>query len=294
MTFGVDTIAPTWGSMINSTAASYSQSALSYFNISWDGNPQTVLFESNFSGTSQNYSTYLISGSVYGFNATLSAGTFYWKSIANDSVGNTNSSEIQMFTIARATPSLSLLLDSAAADKSVTYGAQTNATASEGNNGDGDLIYNLYRNEVAIINPDIAVLGANTYIYVYNTTGGGNYTAGSVSRTLTVNKGSSSIALYINGVEQNTSQTYGTDSNITAIGTNGVATLYRDGTAVTNPEIITLKAGAYNYTAIIEESANISRSAKSFFLVIDKATPSLNLLINGTDSDKALSVNSVV
>lgn len=77
VTFSIDTIPPVWSSMINSTPASYSSSTRSLFNISWTGNPQTVLFESNFSGVATNYSMYLISGNVYGFNATMPAGTFY-------------------------------------------------------------------------------------------------------------------------------------------------------------------------------------------------------------------------
>ena len=377
--FGVDSVPPSWSNMINSTPASYSSSALSYFNVTWSGGAQIVLFESNFSGIARNYSMYLISGEIYGFNATLPAGTFYWKSYANDSAGNLNATSAQTFTIAKAgnpvslylngnlnqnltidygtqsnatgiasagtanllrddasvtnpeiktlsakvagykytlnstgnenytansteyylivnkaTPSVSLLLNGNASDKNIGYGSSSNATAYESNSGDGDLTYNLYKNNVLTASPDVGIFGAGVYIYVYNTTGGENYTSGSASRTLTVNKATSSVRLFLNGNEGNASQTYGSASNITAIDGSSTPVLYRNGIEVSNPDISTLGAGSYNYTATIEETENITGSSVTYFLTLDKANPILSLLINGTDSDASFSTDAEI
>jgi hypothetical protein len=298
VTFSKDTSAPFWSNMMSSVSLNYSSSVSSFFNITWVGNPQTVLLESNFSGISRNYTMQLISGNSYGFNTILPAGTFYWKSYANDSRGNLNSSPSELFTVAKAVPSLGLLLDNIASDKAVDYAVQTEAKGSESNNGDGDLIYELYMAGNLVTTGslvyDVQILGAGTFVYTYNTTGGENYTFASITRILTVNRGSSSIALYLNGIEQNASQIYGTASNITARGINGDVILYKDGINISDSEFAILGSGIYNYTALISESENISGSIKTFFLSINKASPILSLLINGTDSDRTITPETVI
>jgi parallel beta-helix repeat protein len=102
--------APRWSN--NSTFITYD---LSVFNITWDDSPgysiDTVLFESNFSGTPTNYTMTLIDPyinetekkGVYSFNDTLPAGTFYWKSYAQASDGTWNSTDTWYFTITPTT-----------------------------------------------------------------------------------------------------------------------------------------------------------------------------------------------
>jgi hypothetical protein len=377
--FTVDTTAPQWSSPNTNAPATYSSSTLSLFNITWTGGASTVLFESNYTGTAQNYSMYLISGNIYGYNATLPAGTFYWKSYANDSAGNLNASSTQTFTINpaaaivnltlndvennititypqtitavfstnagtavmyrdgtsisaenntaitlgagyynytvtnpgsanytgssktffvtvnKATPTLSLLIDGVADNKTIIYGTQSNATASESNSGDSDLTYNLYRNDISISNPDVQTLGANSYVYTYNTSGGENYTSAALSRTLTVNKAATDVRLFLNGNEGNNSQAYGTNSNATAtIDVAGLAfQFYRDGNPISNPEITTLAAGTYNYTATFGGNENYTGDAQTYFLTINKATPTLSLLINGEDSDLSVAAFTI-
>jgi hypothetical protein len=375
--FTVDTTAPQWSSPNTNTPTTYSPSTLSLFNITWTGSPSSVLFESNYTGTPQNYSMYVISGNVYGYNATLPAGSFYWKSYANDSAGNTNvsstqtftinkattttqlyidntqanktitygtqtnatattssgsvtlyrdgtlgsnpeiatlpagtynytainagnanysaSSEIWFLTVNKATPALNLLIDAVADNKTITYGTQSNATASESNSGDSDLTYNLYRNDSSISNPDVQTLGANTYIYTYNTSGGVNYTSAALSRTLTVSKAVTDVRLFLNGNEGNNSQAYGTNSNATAtIDVAGLAVqFYRDGNLISNPEITMLAAGTYNYTAAFAGNENYTGDAQTYFLTINKAAPTLSLLINGEDSDLSVAAFTI-
>jgi hypothetical protein len=189
----------------------------------------------------------------------------------------------------KANPAVNLLLDGAAADKNVTYPTQTNATGFEGNIGDSDVTYTLFRNGVSIGSgasvSDVQTLGVNTYTYIYNTTGGTNYTSATISRTLTVNKQITAVNLYLNGNQSNLTITYGAQSNVTATDTNGTLILYRNGTNVSNPDIQTLGVGTYNYTAIIPDDINRTGSSKTYFLTVQKATPSLNLLLNGAASN---------
>jgi parallel beta-helix repeat protein len=112
---------PTWGAprwSNNSTFITYED--LSVFNITWDDSPgysiDTVLFESNFSGTPTNYTMTLIDPyineterkGVYSFNDTLPAGTFYWKSYARASDGTWNSTDTWYFTIISPTTTTTL------------------------------------------------------------------------------------------------------------------------------------------------------------------------------------------
>jgi len=191
---------PTWGAprwSNNSTfiPSTYDYNTLSVFNITWNDSLgysiDTVLFESNFSGTPTNYTMTLIdpyinateNKGVYNFNLTLPAETFYWKSYAKASDGVWNISDTWYFTINKAVPTLIL---TAYPSWSVLYPTETNVTGSESNLGDDDLVYNLYRNDALVDNPDVATLELGSYVYVYNTSEGQNYTANSVSNTLTV------------------------------------------------------------------------------------------------------------
>ena len=66
---------------------------------------------------------------------------------------------------------------------SVTNGTTTTVT---GTSCPAGLTCTLYRDDVSVSNPDVQTLGVGSYSYVYNTSGNENYTAASVSGTLTV------------------------------------------------------------------------------------------------------------
>jgi hypothetical protein len=193
---GVNAV-PNWFNNSTAIPAVYDYNTKSIFNITWNDTAgtgtsiSTVLIESNFSGVATNYTMTLIDAyinatenkGVYNFNLTLPAGSFYWKSYANNSLGEWTVSDTWYFTIAKATPALTL---TASPSWSVLYDLRTTVTGSESNLGDDDLTYNLYRNDVLVSNPDVATLPVGSYVYVYNTSGGQNYTANSVNNTLTV------------------------------------------------------------------------------------------------------------
>jgi hypothetical protein len=105
---------PKWSNLQTSIPETWDYNTKSYFNITWNDtlgyNIDTVLFESNFSGTPTNYTMSLIDPyinatekkGVYNFNATLPAGTFYWKSYANASDGVWNFTPTYYFTKSKA------------------------------------------------------------------------------------------------------------------------------------------------------------------------------------------------
>ncbi|MBI2631781.1 hypothetical protein HYW75_02150 [Candidatus Pacearchaeota archaeon] len=380
--FSIDSTSPSWSNIQSSSQETYSSSILSSFNISWnDSNSiESVWIESNL-----NYSMYLISGNKYGFNTSIGAGTFYWRSYANDSFGNINSSSTQIISVARsnsgvdiyingsknqnltisygtsinitslgingssflyknnelivgnieinilgsgiynytaiilesenisgssrtlflnvtkASPTLNLVIDNSPTNKTIIYGTQVNVTGYNGNSGDGDISYILHKNYNIIgageTISEVGIFGTGNYIYIYNVTEGQNYTSGTISRNLTINKASPLINLFVNGIENNQSQIYGNLSNVTSIVNDQTLNLIlkRNNLVISNEtgyvnDITILGVGLYNYTAIFSGNQNYSSINKSYLLNITKATPELNFFINGFDSD--ISVNA--
>jgi hypothetical protein len=284
--YTIDSAPPQWSNQNGSTPATFSSTAVSQFNITWTDATSAidkVLFESNFTGTAANYTMYLISGSTYSFNTTLPAGTHYWKSYANDTVGNMNVSYTLSFTIDKASNPINLTINSDVNQNvTITYGASSTVS---GNATAGTVT--LARDGVSATNPETATFAANSAGYKYNasTAGNQNYSANESSYYLFVNKQATSVNLTLNGTEANLTTSYNVLTNASATGTNGTVTLYRDSAAVSNPELALLASGTYNYTAVIPDDTNRTGSSKTFFLIVNKASPTLALVLNGTAAD---------
>ncbi len=281
--FYVDATPPRWSNMQQAVTPVYS-SNLSYFNVTWsdNGTIQSVLFESNFSGSAKNYSMQHLGGGVYGFNVSLPAGGFYWRSHANDSLGNRNSSMIQTFSVSRAGNPIYLYLNGAESDLTVNYGTQTNAT--------GAALFgtvSLSRDGASVSNPEITLLAAKPAGYLYNVSvqENQNYSGNSTVNYLVVAKLEGNVSLYLNEVESNLTVTYGTPINATAWNEVLTPQLYRDGLLISSSEVGVFAAGFYNYTAIVAESENVTGSSKTFFLNVTKANPVFALELNGVESD---------
>ncbi|MEK6945946.1 MAG: hypothetical protein AABW63_04110 [Nanoarchaeota archaeon] len=173
---------------------------------------------------------------------------------------------------------------------SVSYGTQTSASAAESNTGDSDLSYSFYRDGSIIANPNTETLNVGTYIYIYNASGGANYTAGSVNKTLTVNKVASNITLYLNGSQSNLSvsqyQSFSINSTLTQ--GSGDIYVYVDNNFVHQgiPPYYNLSVfnspGNYNITAIYQETQNYFSSSKTFWVNVSPAPdtfgPNLNVI----------------
>lgn len=101
----------------------------STFNITWttEQGVSIVFFESNFSGE-KNYTMFNISN-IYSFNETLPAGSFYWKSYANDSNNIWSVSDTFYFTINKAIPELKLFLNGTQSNRNYLENTPANFTA---------------------------------------------------------------------------------------------------------------------------------------------------------------------
>jgi hypothetical protein len=117
-----------------------------------------------------------------------------------------------------------------------------------------------------------------TVNYVYNTSGCTNYTAGSVSDTLSITKAPQDAELVINDTDMD----YGEAFLVTCNGT-----LYRDGDDVSgeNNTAVVLGAGVYNYTCVLEETANLSEDSESLNVTVNKLASSVKLYLNNNDTN---------
>ena len=180
--FSTDTIFPIYDNLtaLPTPPTSYLPGQNYSFNATWTDNfgVESVIFE--FNGT--NYTTNNLGGGIYNFNVSeLVAGNYSYRWIANDSVGNTNQTDISYYLIDKASFNLTINI---APSNVVFRGTQTNVT---GLDCPAQLSCLLYRNNINVSNPDIGKFEAGIYYYNYNTTGNENYTLSNKSASLTVN-----------------------------------------------------------------------------------------------------------
>jgi len=262
---------PYWSNNQSNIVSTYSPAVLGYFNITWqdDNAVSTVWFESNYSGSLQNYSMNNIVGNVYNYSAILPAGTHYWKSYANDTINQWNQTDLWPFTIAKASTVLTLTI---LPSQTVINGTQTNVSCVANN---AEVTINLYRNSTSVSNPDVQTLAAGDYNYTCNTTGSQNYTAASASNILTVT--TKVISYCYLSITPPSPQTYPTAITASCSCTNPEASakLYRNETDVTgeNGTAVALAAGTYLYVCNVSETANYT-SASNTSIYIIQAAPS--------------------
>ncbi len=103
-----------------------------------------------------------------------------WSIGANWSGNDTFASGNVTNRIINVTKGTSLLNLSNNISWSGTYLSITNTT---GYGCPSELTCNLYRNGNSVSNPEIAMLGAGSHIYVYNTSGNSNYSSHSTTNT---------------------------------------------------------------------------------------------------------------
>ena len=166
----------------------------------------------------------------------------------------------------------------------VTYNTLVNVSCYANNN---QVSVRLYRNGVDVSgeNGVFVDLGAGGYGYECNNTATQNYTSASVTNTLDIAKASTTITLFLNNIQDNLSITYLVVSNASAYTSASSVSLYRDNAIVTNPEIVTLGAGYYNYTAITPETANYSSSSETLFLNVSKGLSLIELYLNRLENN---------
>jgi hypothetical protein len=244
------------------------------------------------------------SGSLTNTSA-LHVTTYIINVSANDTVDNENSVLWQV-EVTQAVPTGNLTNNTILTR--TWDGTETTVGLSEGNNGDADLTYIIYKNNVSVGTSDIEG-SVGVYNYVLNTSGGQNYSLnasmdsfilnisirtsvlnGFINHTqdnFTVQNGSGSLNIYLNTTV--TSPCVGT-GNITLNGSgfnSGTLPLFN----VTN-----LTVGYYNATFGYDGNNNCTSDIVTHWInvtLIDIQNPSvvINLPVNITYSIESLTVN---
>ncbi len=265
---------PYWGSNQTDIVSTYSPTTLSYFNITWqdESSISTAWFESNFSSSAMNYSMNSLGLNKYNYSRTLPAGTWYWKSYANDSTNQWNSSNSWIFTIIKNPSSCDVLFNESSPQ---TYPSVFKVYS----NCNSDFV--LYRNGSVILNNSEQNLAAGYWNFTVLRTDQENYTNVQDTKFFTINK--AAISLNLDALP-NWIVDYGTQTNVTGSGCPASVTcnLYRNNTGVNNPEITTLGYGAYNYTYNTSGNENYTGASSSNILTVQNSTGNCNILFNTT------------
>ena len=178
---------------------------------------------------------------------------------------------------------------------SVTYPTATNVTAS---GCPTEISCSLYRNDSGLLgsNEDNALLGAGGYEYVYNTSGGENYSVNSTYNILEVVKGDVQPDLSINTTW---TETYPTATNVScsvnSFNDEVSCSLYRNDSSVGNPDENLLGGGVYEYVANTSETENYSANStgQSMILTIEPYPfTDIDLFLNGTQDNYDMNFDS--
>jgi hypothetical protein len=215
---------------------------------------------------------------------SFSAGVYNYSWYANDSSGNINITN-GTYTVNKAIPAGYLTNTTA---WTVTYPTSVTIGLSENNDGDGDVTYVVYRDNVSKGTGETITLPAETYTYLLNTTGAANYTANASmdQHILTINKAASGVNVTLNGTDNNITVEVGTTVNLTAfrLAGEGVISLYNNGTLINQGngplENLTLYnvTGWYNITVIYAATQNYSTSSRTNYVYVnDSIKPNVTL-----------------
>ncbi|MBW2975796.1 hypothetical protein KY366_08825, partial [Candidatus Woesearchaeota archaeon] len=297
---GADSEAPAWS--FNRT---YPESHSAYypgrayqFNVTWNDagvGLDTVIIEHNFTGTMANYTASNMSGEFYYEYSSLAAGSYVWRSYANDTYGNMNLTNQWAYIVQKAAPSCGLLFNLSSPQD---YGTAINASCSC--TGEAGAV--LYRNgsDVTSQENNKGIMHAAGY-YSYNCTSAAsqNYTSAVNASGYTINKATLSLNLT---AEPGWNTTYGTQTTVNCNSNTEQVTpqLYRNNTNIAIPYTGTLAAGRYYYVCNSSASQNYTSGTESRSLNISKAGSEINLSLNGyegnisVDEGEYVSINATL
>jgi len=216
MTFRVveDRTPPSWSEIYTNpnSPAPFSPTNEYHFNVIWMDSVgiDTVLIENNFSGIMKNYTMKNNShcSYCYSYNATkLSVGRYIWRSNANDSSGNWNSTPWQIYEVIKGNPNLTLLLNETNGDRVYNKSEKSaNITAylniSDNISISDNLTIKITTNETEIIAngpppqsiiQDISYLDVGRYNITAYFSGNENYTSDRVTHFIIISNISNNI-----------------------------------------------------------------------------------------------------
>jgi hypothetical protein len=122
---------PEWHNASNYTPIYYNAVDFSEFNMTWINNIDITIIEYNWTLPTKQNSTMsnLYGGDIFTHSAVIPAGSWYWKSYANDTGDNWNTSSKFYITILPAPTSFNLWLDEIEGNASLGQGDTANFTA---------------------------------------------------------------------------------------------------------------------------------------------------------------------
>ena len=210
----------------------------------------------------------------------LAAGRFNVSAFTRADVAHSSSSAMHWLNVNRATPMLSI---SIAPTSTVVPGTETRvqctASASE-------ITPRLTRDGALVSNPDVATLASGSYNYACTSIQTQNYTAATAApATLIVDSRLPTITMVtINGFNSDRVIDYGDAANLAASTTGSAVTLYLNGTVISNPSLLVLRAGLWNVSAFTRADVAHSSSSAMHWLTVNKAAPVLSIEATPSDS----------
>ncbi len=286
----------------------YDPNTLSNFTVTWtDGNDiiDTVFIENNFTGTLIN-STMNGGPLNYYYNLILGAGAYQFRFLANDTNDAWNSTSIVLFNISKATPTINVYIDGSSDNKTIGLNVPVNITATL---SISETFY-LYDNNT-LINSGVNPL-VNITQYPFESThnitayygGNSNYTNANLTFWIVVNDTLSpqfsnivnSSSIYGPNKSYQFNITWLDDSLIDTVlfeWNNTNITAKKDGNMY-SVDIIDLGVASYNYTWYANDTAGKRNSTSELTFTVYKASPIINLYLNGNDSNLSIEQYSLV
>ena len=272
--------------------ATYSATAIYEFNTTLLSTNGTVWIRFN----SDNYTATNVTGGATIFNWTttgLSAGnySYNWSAYGNGTANNFNMSDTYSYNISKAVPEGNLTNSTALTR--VWDGTLMTVGLEEGQSGDGDVTYIIYKDDVSVGTSDTEG-SVGVYNYILNTTGGRNWTA-NISMdnfTLTITQATSILNGTINHTQSNLTATNGTGNmniylNATLMGSCvGVGNITVNGTLWNHGtlpiyNVTNLSAGFYNITFRYEGNTNCTADTEVWWVnltaIVDSTNPNTTI-----------------
>lgn len=295
----------TLSNLSQSNDSAYQRSAVYSFNVTATDftGVANATFEWN---SSQNTTVYLFntinstSRTYYANKTDLSAGSYTYRWVVNDTLGNFNVLSGSL-VVNKSAPSMSLIVSPG---NSTVFGSVVSVNGTVSNN-DTSFVLNLTRNGVVVNSTANVtaisglVIGADTHNFTLIYNGTQNFSSYSISNVTIVSPAPTNTSLFLNGTRGNFTVDRGEHVNITAnVSVSGsglivaILTNYTGSiselnsstdSARLNSSTSNLSATAYNVTASYNGSnSNYSASGEWFLIFVREAVRTQVNITNGT------------
>ena len=257
----------------------YTDVGYSYYNVTINKASQTALLTINETSpiTYGVYINVTCNGNLYRDNnlinseksqsVLLGAGSYNYSCQLPENQNYSYNDDNQSFVVDKANPSLNMNITGTSP---IIYGNVSDFNGTKTNSGDDDCVYSLDKSN--------GIYRAGTWTFNYSTSGCMNYTAGSVTRNLDVEKADPNLNLTLSS----NNVFYGIST--TATGSNCpsqlACTLYRNGAGVSNPDTQILGVGNYAYIYSTLGNQNYTPDSTADILTVSKSSTTTSVLVS--------------